>query len=702
MSVKGEIMVKFAIISVAILCLLFPAAYGWATTIYIPADYPTIQEGMDVAYYGDTVIIKDGVYKGSGNRDLDFEGKAISVQSKNGPDNCIIDCEGLGRGFSFSSNEEKDSILKGVTIRNGSAGSGGGIYCRNASPSIINCVIIDNEANDDWAAGGGIYCRSASPRITDCTIAGNASANDGGGIYCRNASPTIAGCAISGNSATGDYTDGGGIFCHSSSPSISNCTITGNTVTGIASASGDNEARGGGISCWESSPIITDCVISGNSISGFWAHGGGFFVTDDASPIITNCLIQNNSVEGPYAAGGGMSCWNSSPCIYNADISGNSVTSLEIYCGDGAGIYCADHTTLFITDSSISNNSAYSVVESRGGGISCWESSPTINNCAIAENSVVSDTNEGFGGGVFCFKSSPTIINCPIIENTVKGNRAYGGGICCWQGSGPTITNCTVTGNKSSHKGGGMYSNDADAETANCIFWDNMADIADDEIYAGGDGHPEYTYCNIRGGWEGIGNIDTDPLFVSGPEGEYYLSQIDAGQGQDSPCLNAGSAFASNIRFVGAEGDVFLDALTTRTDEISDSGRVDMGFHYTITSTEIVSVSINSPDTDWQRGKTGIIRLNIRNRGDKKDLFVVIAVELNEQLLFYPTFAGQPNFIGATIPAAANMGPFEIVRIEDIRTGPFDLTWFAALTERNAPGDPGILSLDSISVAVGN
>jgi hypothetical protein len=34
---------------------------------------------------------------GLGNKDLDFKGKAITVKSDNGPENCVIDCEGNGR-----------------------------------------------------------------------------------------------------------------------------------------------------------------------------------------------------------------------------------------------------------------------------------------------------------------------------------------------------------------------------------------------------------------------------------------------------------------------------------------------------------------------------------------------------------------------------------------------------------------------------
>ena len=65
----------------------------------------------------------------------------------------------------------------------------------------------------------------------------------------------------------------------------------------------------------------------------------------------------------------------------------------------------------------------------------------------------------------------------------------------------------------------------------------------------------------------GTGNLSSDPLFVNG----YYLSHIAAGQGSDSPAIDAGSDTAANLG---------LDTRTTRTDFVTDSSTVDLGYHY--------------------------------------------------------------------------------------------------------------------------
>ena len=68
--------------------------------------------------------IRVKAWDGSDDHDLDFGGKAITLRSENGPETCIIDCEGAGRGFYFHSAESGETVVDGFTIRNGSAASG--------------------------------------------------------------------------------------------------------------------------------------------------------------------------------------------------------------------------------------------------------------------------------------------------------------------------------------------------------------------------------------------------------------------------------------------------------------------------------------------------------------------------------------------------------------------------------------------------
>ena len=211
---------------------------AFGATINVPtAEYLTIQAGIDAAVDGDTVLVADGTYTGTGNKNLDFKGKAITVISENGPENTIIDCEKNGRGFNFQSGEGPTSVVSGFTINNGKATDGGGIRVYDSSPKISNCIIKNCQTKYTHADyyGGGIYCRASYstnpiyPIIENSVIANNNSGRRGGGIYCFGANVTITNCTIVNNS-TDDIFDasGGGIYYRDSSLIITNSILWSN------------------------------------------------------------------------------------------------------------------------------------------------------------------------------------------------------------------------------------------------------------------------------------------------------------------------------------------------------------------------------------------------------------------------------------------------------------------------------------------
>jgi predicted outer membrane repeat protein len=253
----GELAMKCKVL-VSSIILLYMAGFATADTLNVPSgSYPTIQSAIDAAVDGDEVVVADGTYTDVGNRDLDFgnnlpfgQTRAITVRSANGPANCIIDCQGLGRAFNFDNFEDDSSVVEGFTIKNGSADYGGGIECYFASPKISNCIITGNSADYD---GGGIDCYYSSPVIVNCVIAGNTAGNDGAGIESWEGTPAITNCLIQGNAAAA-Y--GGAVDCYNSSPTIANCTIVDNS--GLSDSGGIYAPYAG------SSPTIIDCIIWGN------------------------------------------------------------------------------------------------------------------------------------------------------------------------------------------------------------------------------------------------------------------------------------------------------------------------------------------------------------------------------------------------------------------------------------------------------
>ena len=200
------------------------------------------------------------------------------------------------------------------------------------------------------------------------------------------------------------------------------------------------------------------------------------------------------------------------------------------------------------------NSAAY------GGGIYCQYSSLFITNTIIEGNKAEKPEKNGLGGGIVCNVSSfPTIINSLITKNSAD----YGSAMNCFEGAKPAIFYSTITDNYPGKSASLSAANDGKINIASSIVWGN----GENQIA----GPAEVEYSNVQGGFEGNGNIDSDPLFISGPWGDYYLSCQEAGQATDSPCIDSGK----EDLIYGKPYE-----MTTRTDGIFDKSDVDMGYHY--------------------------------------------------------------------------------------------------------------------------
>lgn len=190
--------------------------------------YDNIQAAINDANNNQTIVLIIGAHTGTGNKNVDFNGKAVTVQSINPNDltviqSTIIDCENNGRAFQFHSNEDANSVITGLTITSGGGYYEGTIYSYGSSPTIKNCIIKNSFMQND---GGAIYCgHNSSATIANCIIAGNASAYRGGGLYASRSNPTFVNCTIIGNKGL----EGGGICSFSrSNPLVANCIVRNN------------------------------------------------------------------------------------------------------------------------------------------------------------------------------------------------------------------------------------------------------------------------------------------------------------------------------------------------------------------------------------------------------------------------------------------------------------------------------------------
>lgn len=468
---------------VALTLFVKPSVLG--ANLRVPSEYGTIQAAADVAEDGDVIVVAPGTYTGPGNRDVDFKGKAVTVRGTDPNDPnvvaaTIVDCNKLGRGFYL--NGCAGATIQGLTITNGLARNGAGIYIEDSQVTVSKCNITNNSTtaglpvtDPNGGDGGGIYCHDSSLVVSDCNVAGNVT-GDGNQQNSHDPSdiPAIAYGARAG--------DGAGIFCSGDSfLEIMNSSI-GENICGSGGAGGEVDGSGG---------------VGGG--------GAGIYARNSATVDIRGSKISQNS-----AGRGG-----SAPSSFAGGGNG----------GCGGGICCSGGVTLSIIDSEIGENSTGQGGNTdgpggntgkggHGGGIFCNESaSLEIHNCRITNNNTSAGgenrPSTGGGGGI-CHQSDQVLVisDSVISHNTTtekepiggypkaRPNMGDGGGIWCTSAviSGSSISNNVTadgesyydTGAHGGH-GGGIYCSDA-LELTDCTIVENRTGDGGDGDHGGGHG----------------------------------------------------------------------------------------------------------------------------------------------------------------------------------------------------------------------
>jgi len=296
----------------------------------------------------------------------------------------------------------------------------------------------------------------------------------GGGMYNENSSPRVTDCVFSGNVAR----FGAGMYNSNGGPTVTRCTFTDNYA-----------GNGGGIFNENSDPVLTHCTFSGNGArwSGGGMSGGG------GADTLTHCTFRGNTAH----MGGALSGVHA---VSDCEFIGNGAS----YGGAIATVGTIFHCTFLENDASLGG----SIVGAKGvGGCTFLRNADGLFDAGVVVNCTF---REDLGAAAVA--NVHVVINCTFINNTGAGMMA--------RSDGPSlVTHCTFTGNRV----GITHFHEGDTVVANCVLWDN--------ILAAIQGPATVTYSNIEGGWEGEGNIDSNPLFAD------VQGRLSAG----SPCIDAGT-----------------------------------------------------------------------------------------------------------------------------------------------------------------
>jgi len=254
--------------------------------LHVPGIFGTIGLALEDAAAGDVICVAAGHYPET----LDFAGKNVQVVGLEGAARTFIDGGEAGSVVRFATGEGPDAGLEGVTLINGRAAKGGGLYVYRASPTLRRVVLRGNTAT---SGGGGGYFEDASPRLEDCEVFGN-SAPSGAGLqwYAPNSgrpcAPTLIRLWIHGNFTTPGGA-GGGVHC----------SAFGNSTGGLLSDSRieDNEAaNGGGLNFGGGcATTFRRLIVAGNRASG---SGAGIHTYNGEPPLSHVLLLANVSPAG--------------------------------------------------------------------------------------------------------------------------------------------------------------------------------------------------------------------------------------------------------------------------------------------------------------------------------------------------------------------------------------------------------------------
>jgi hypothetical protein len=234
----------------------------WATAA------TNIQDAVDAARDGDTVLVTNGVYA-VGSRDM-FAMNTNSVPPR-------IESVGLSRVVVTNSirlesvNGPLAAIIDGGTTGDGEGNPTNGVRCVFLG---TNAMLSGFTLTNGWAyvegagkGGGGVWCTSTMAVLTNCTLIGNRASggsnsdSEGGGAH----GGTLYNCTLTDNSFTRAWGVGGGAYACL----LYNCTLS------------DNVAYEGGGAC---SSRLYNCLVKGNSLLGLMQRGGGvrgYFICRD-------------------------------------------------------------------------------------------------------------------------------------------------------------------------------------------------------------------------------------------------------------------------------------------------------------------------------------------------------------------------------------------------------------------------------------
>jgi hypothetical protein len=479
--------------------LLVGTAAMQAQIIHVPGDYPTIQQGINAATPGDTILVAEGTYY----EQISFKGKKpLMVASgflidgdTSHISNTIIDGSQITSTDSasvvyFVSGEDTTSILCGFTIQHGTGTNytlqGSTYTCRD---------------------GGGVYISGSGARIIYNRITDN---------HLNDTLPTIV-----------QILDGAGIACEFKEDDHW-VVIDHNVIFRNSICSKVLEAWGAGLSIAYNTRLTYNTIYENTCTGRAIAHavGAGFVCAADTgwapiTAIVQHNIIRNNRSETQhnFASYAGGLLYSVTGIYSDNEVANNEVNTGSSTGGAaGLGIYNP------LTGSIVRNNIFENNISNLWSGGLHLESEKITSVPVLVENNYFLNNSAKNGGGFGTIGVPVTLQNNVFSTNSATSN---GGAMFLWNNFNLKIDHFAILINNSIYDnsasvGGGLYSILAKPLVMNSIFRsDSSVSVLGPEICLGYSIDTlDIAYSNIDtalihgNAVYGGGNINTDPLFT--------------------------------------------------------------------------------------------------------------------------------------------------------------------------------------------
>jgi predicted outer membrane repeat protein len=342
----------------------------------VSACQPTIQNAINAANPGDTIVVPPGVYTES----LTLS-KPVSITGASADSTIIRALSGERVITVTGATISNTVVISGVTFAGGNTPEDGGgmLVTDTAQPLLQNVVISDNVTG---GSGGGLFAHLGSSLIlNDVKVISNTAGADGGGVYGESA-VTMTGGHFENNHAPA--LRAGGLFALGSL-TLSNTRFISNSAA----------AEGGGLYAADLLTLTNTQFLSNTSNT----IGGGAYVAGTGT--LAGGLFRNNTATSD---GGGL--YTVGPLV----LTGTQFLSNTATFGNGAGLYAIGPNDSLVQNSLFQDNSA----GDEGGGL-------FINNAAnfnVVASRILANQAANDGGGMYLTASTVGLTNTVIAANT--------------------------------------------------------------------------------------------------------------------------------------------------------------------------------------------------------------------------------------------------------------------------------------------